>query len=99
MSWEVNAINYPETTVPSSLLLSGIGIEQRSVRLKLIANHMSTPHIAWYTHKNPYGCWICDLIVMAIDMEEEINLYKTKSSLDSMNGSSSQDLQESREDE
>lgn len=19
-------------------------------------------HIRWFTHKNPYGCWICDLI-------------------------------------
>jgi len=22
----------------------------------------SDGHRFWYTHKNPYGCWICDLI-------------------------------------
>ena len=22
----------------------------------------SDGHRMWYTHKNPYGCWICDLI-------------------------------------
>lgn len=22
---------------------------------------LSSPHIMWFTHKNPYGCWICDL--------------------------------------
>lgn len=21
-------------------------------------------HISWFTHKNPYGCWICDLFVL-----------------------------------
>lgn len=20
-------------------------------------------HLPWYTHKNPYGCWICDLVL------------------------------------
>ena len=22
----------------------------------------SEGHRLWYTHKNPYGCWICDLL-------------------------------------
>jgi len=22
----------------------------------------SEGHRMWYTHKNPYGCWICDII-------------------------------------
>lgn len=22
-------------------------------------------HITWFTHKNPYGCWICDLFILA----------------------------------
>lgn len=21
---------------------------------------LASTHITWYTHKNPYGCWICD---------------------------------------
>lgn len=25
---------------------------------------LSSTHIVWYTHKNPYGCWICDMIQM-----------------------------------
>lgn len=24
---------------------------------------LAAGHIAWFTHKNPYGCWICDLIL------------------------------------
>lgn len=24
---------------------------------------LASTHIAWFTHKNPYGCWICDLIL------------------------------------
>ena len=23
---------------------------------------LSEGHIRWFTHKNPYGCWICDLL-------------------------------------
>ncbi len=22
---------------------------------------LASTHITWYTHKNPYGCWICDM--------------------------------------
>lgn len=24
----------------------------------------SDTHRGWYTHKNPYGCWICDLLLL-----------------------------------
>lgn len=24
----------------------------------------SQVHIGWYTHKNPYGCWICDMVLL-----------------------------------
>lgn len=24
---------------------------------------LSSTHITWFTHKNPYGCWICDLLL------------------------------------
>lgn len=26
--------------------------------------HSSEGHIGWHTHKNPYGCWICDLLLL-----------------------------------
>lgn len=25
---------------------------------------LASTHITWYTHKNPYGCWICDLFLL-----------------------------------
>lgn len=28
----------------------------------IVLEKLSSTHIAWFTHKNPYGCWICDLI-------------------------------------
>ncbi len=30
---------------------------------------LSSTHIRWYTHKNPYGCWICDLQKLIIEWE------------------------------
>lgn len=36
-------------------------LRQSEDRLMAMENLAST-HIQWYTHKNPYGCWICDLI-------------------------------------
>lgn len=30
-------------------------------RLRILENQLST-HIKWFTHKNPYGCSICDLL-------------------------------------
>ncbi len=39
--------------------------------------NLSEGHKIWFTHKNPYGCWICDsllllrTIVQAIAEEEE----------------------------
>ncbi len=38
------------------------------VYLERIAEHVkklrwqSEGHRQWYTHKNPYGCWICELL-------------------------------------
>lgn len=35
---------------------------------------LAATHITWYTHKNPYGCWICDLFLLtrrALDSFEE----------------------------
>ncbi len=39
--------------------------------------NLSEGHKIWFTHKNPYGCWICDsllllrTIVLAVQEEEE----------------------------
>lgn len=26
---------------------------------------LASTHITWYTHKNPYGCWICDMFLLS----------------------------------
>lgn len=32
----------------------------------------SEGHRQWYTHKNPYGCWICELLQIARLMADEM---------------------------
>lgn len=29
-------------------------------------------HRMWYTHKNPYGCWICDILFLGRQLYDEI---------------------------
>lgn len=29
----------------------------------------SEGHRLWYTHKNPYGCWICELLQVSRELE------------------------------
>ncbi len=31
---------------------------------------LSDTHRRWYTHKNPYGCWICDILKLLIQWED-----------------------------
>ncbi len=31
---------------------------------------LSDTHIKWYTHKNPYGCWICDVLKLLLQWED-----------------------------
>jgi len=48
-------------------------ISQATERLRGMESLAST-HITWYTHKNPYGCWICDMFLLSqrlIDTFEE----------------------------
>jgi len=48
-------------------------IQQALERLRGMESLAST-HITWYTHKNPYGCWICDMFLLTqrlIDTFEE----------------------------
>jgi len=33
----------------------------------------SEGHRMWYTHKNPYGCWICDILFI-IEQLRDANL-------------------------
>ena len=32
----------------------------------------SEGHRMWYTHKNPYGCWICDVIFIIEQLRSAI---------------------------
>ncbi len=32
----------------------------------------SEGHRMWYTHKNPYSCWICELLQVARRLESEL---------------------------
>lgn len=32
----------------------------------------SEGHRQWYTHKNPYGCWICELLQIARQLYDEV---------------------------
>lgn len=38
-------------------------LNMTETRLRTMETLAST-HISWYTHKNPYGCWICDMFVL-----------------------------------
>ncbi len=52
------------------------------VKLNQEFQTLSAGHIRWYTHKNPYGCWICDVFKL-IDKWEDI--YYPESPKISMN--------------
>ncbi len=62
------------------------------VKLKLEIETLSSTHIRWYTHKNPYGCWICDVFRL---LEKWEDIYYPKSPKIDMN----QDLVGSSTDE
>lgn len=48
-------------------------------------------HIRWYTHKNPFGCWICDMLQLCRQL---VDLYYPSPPLDNMNSrSSSEDIE------
>ncbi len=34
----------------------------------------SEGHRMWYTHKNPYGCWICELLQVTRQLREHISV-------------------------
>ncbi len=43
---------------------------------------LASGYIRWYTHKNPYGCWICDIFLL---MDKWEDLYYPKSVKNDMN--------------
>lgn len=45
-------------------------LDSKVKNLRLI----SDTHRRWFTHKNPYGCWICDLIDVAEQLIDETSI-------------------------
>lgn len=66
-----------ETWIKSNKMIRKIGekedpqeyLKQCTERL-ITMEQLASTHIAWYTHKNPYGCWICDLIQLTYGILE-----------------------------
>ncbi len=54
--------------IGDNINLERIASEELGVYLERMAEHVkklrwqSEGHRQWYTHKNPYGCWICELL-------------------------------------
>ena len=51
-------------------IIRGDGETSESHRARLVEyisriEWQSEGHRMWYTHKNPYGCWICELLQIA----------------------------------
>ncbi len=34
---------------------------------------LSEGHVRWFTHKNPYGCWICDVFELLRTVVTEVD--------------------------
>jgi len=55
----------PYTRNPSSVRGAGETLGSYIERLSELNSKLrwqSDGHIRWYTHKNPYGCWICEAL-------------------------------------
>lgn len=42
----------------------------------------SDGHRQWYTHKNPYGCWICELLQISEAIRAEVLVQPTDDGTD-----------------
>jgi len=54
--------------------LDGESTEEHIERLLEIVQRIewqSEGHRQWYTHKNPYGCWICELLQIVRQVLDE----------------------------
>ena len=47
----------------------------------------SEGHRQWYTHKNPYGCWICDLLFIIGQVRDVLSHERKDTQSESNNGS------------
>lgn len=53
---------------------------------------LSEGHVRWFTHKNPYGCWICDLLQTFREFTGELmleNQYEDPESFEETDSSES----------
>lgn len=76
---------YPSWLDKASLISSGLDVEYYRAKLDFITNSLGEKHLSWWEHKGSNQCRICDLIVIGYNLLGEIDINKTKSSLDSMN--------------
>ncbi len=53
---------------------------------------LSSGHIRWYTHKNPYGCWICDLTLLLRRWEDLYYPSPVKSVMNEVSGDEENDV-------
>ncbi len=70
---EVNAIN--DKRNPNIIRGDGEGLRPYINRLTEHISKLewqSEGHRLWYTHKNPYGCWICEILQVARCLESEL---------------------------
>lgn len=65
-------------------------LDMTEARLRGMETLAST-HITWYTHKNPYGCWICDMFVLAQAMIESFRTFLGPTPADVKNTSTTSD--------
>ena len=52
----------------------------------------SEGHRMWYTHKNPYGCWICDVIFIVEQLRTLIVDENSLPSREDLNNPKSDEL-------
>ncbi len=47
----------------------------------------SEGHRMWYTHKNPYSCWICELLQVGRCLESELMDFRHSDPKSTLDGS------------
>ncbi len=46
----------------------------RMVAIVTESEQLSEGHVRWFTHKNPYGCWICDVFSLLREVISECEI-------------------------
>ncbi len=60
---------------PSNIRGDGEILQSYADRMAAVIEKLewqSEGHRMWYTHKNPYGCWICELLQVARQCQSEL---------------------------